>query len=383
MKIQYRKEDKTLLASMLIVALSAISFWFALSNLGLLQQWLEVFNGLMFPFIFGFGLAFLLNEPVKYVESKVFKSLKISSGAKRTLATIICLILSIILVTTLLWLVVPSLLNSLNMLISQAPEYAEKIEVIILNFADQFNINTTQLQEIFNVKEADFINQVKDFIAVGIPALFKQVFGLTSSLFNVLLGIMAGVYILIDKERFVRGIKRTTIALLPAQVSSYLIKLTNRTKQIFYDFIIGKAIDSAIIGVLCYIGMSVLNLPYAILLSVFVGVTNMIPVFGPFIGAIPGLIILTIIDTIYFIYFGLFILALQQLDGNVIGPLILGDKLGMPSLFILFSVVVGGGLFGVLGMFLGVPLFALVMSIIKEVVEYREAKKANNLKVID
>ncbi len=383
MKIQYRKEDKTLLASMLIVALSAISFWFALSNLGLLQQWLEVFNGLMFPFIFGFGLAFLLNEPVKYVESKVFKSLKISSGAKRTLATIICLILSIILVTTLLWLVVPSLLNSLNMLISQAPEYAEKIEVIILNFADQFNINTTQLQEIFNVKEADFINQVKDFIAVGIPALFKQVFGLTSSLFNVLLGIMAGVYILIDKERFVRGIKRTTIALLPAQVSSYLIKLTNRTKQIFYDFIIGKAIDSAIIGVLCYIGMSVLNLPYAILLSVFVGVTNMIPVFGPFIGAIPGLIILTIIDPIYFIYFGLFILALQQLDGNVIGPLILGDKLGMPSLFILFSVVVGGGLFGVLGMFLGVPLFALVMSIIKEVVEYREAKKANNLKVID
>lgn len=383
MKIQYRKEDKTLLASMLIVALSAISFWFALSNLGLLQQWLEVFNGLMFPFIFGFGLAFLLNEPVKYVESKVFKSLKISSGAKRTLATIICLILSIILVTILLWLVVPSLLNSLNMLISQAPEYAEKIEVIILNFADQFNINTTQLQEIFNVKEADFINQVKDFIAVGIPALFKQVFGLTSSLFNVLLGIMAGVYILIDKERFVRGIKRTTIALLPAQVSSYLIKLTNRTKQIFYDFIIGKAIDSAIIGVLCYIGMSVLNLPYAILLSVFVGVTNMIPVFGPFIGAIPGLIILTIIDPIYFIYFGLFILALQQLDGNVIGPLILGDKLGMPSLFILFSVVVGGGLFGVLGMFLGVPLFALLMSIIKEVVEYREAKKANNLKVID
>ena len=161
----------------------------------------------------------------------------------------------------------------------------------------------------------------------------------------------------------------------PEEVSKYFHRMSLLSSKIFNNFIVGKAIDSLIIGILCYVGSLIFQFPYALLLSVFVGVTNMIPVFGPFIGAIPGVVILFIIHPITAVYFALFVFALQQFDGNVLGPMILGDKLGLPSIGILFSVCIGGGLFGIVGMFIGVPCFAVFYVAVKEFVHYRLEKK--------
>ena len=175
-------------------------------------------------------------------------------------------------------------------------------------------------------------------------------------------------------------VKKINYAIFPIQASEYLHRMALASADIFNNFIIGKAIDSLIIGILCYIGSLIFQFPYALLLSVFVGVTNMIPVFGPFIGAVPGMFILFIIHPITALYFALFIFVLQQFDGNILGPLILGAKLGLPSIGILFSVVIGGGLFGIIGMFIGVPCFAVIYMAVKEFVAYRLEKKALDLK---
>ena len=184
---------------------------------------------------------------------------------------------------------------------------------------------------------------------------------------------------MMDKERLLRYFKKLNYAVFPKNVAEYTHRLMLSSSQIFNNFIIGKAIDSLIIGILCYVGSVLLGFPYAILLSVVVGVTNMIPVFGPFIGAIPGVVLLFIIHPITAVYYALFILVLQQFDGNILGPLILGDKLGLPSIGILFSVVIGGGLFNVVGMFIGVPCFAVIYMAVREWTHYRLEKRQVDL----
>ncbi len=186
---------------------------------------------------------------------------------------------------------------------------------------------------------------------------------------------MSGLYLLFDKEKLIMHIKKVTFALFSSEKAGYLSVLAHNAQRIFNNFIIGKAIDSLIIGIIAYIGLSILNIHYAALFSVVIGVMNMIPVFGPFIGAIPGILILLITAPGQCVTFIIFVIVLQQFDGNILGPLILGDKLGLPSFWILFSVTIGGSLFGILGMFLGVPLFALIYFTIKELVHGRLEKK--------
>ena len=154
-----------------------------------------------------------------------------------------------------------------------------------------------------------------------------------------------------------------------------LIQLSRLTSRMFNSFIIGKMIDSLIIGVICFIGMLIMRLPFAVLISFIVGLTNMIPVFGPFIGAVPGIFILFIVDPIYSLIFAVFVLLLQQFDGNILGPMILGDQLGLPSLWVMFSIIVGGGMFGILGMFLGVPVFAVLYVVVRGFVSGRLKEK--------
>ena len=157
-----------------------------------------------------------------------------------------------------------------------------------------------------------------------------------------------------------RQTKKTVYAVLSLHNSNVLLHLTRKSNEIFGGFIIGKIIDSAIIGVLCFIGLSVLNMPYAMLVSVVVGVTNVIPFFGPYIGAIPSAVLILLTDPRMGIYFIIFIIALQQFDGNVLGPKILGDTTGLSAFWVVFSILIAGGLFGVPGMILGVPSFAVI-----------------------
>ena len=379
MKFQFDDGMQKKILTYSSVAAIAILLYFLFSNFFTITSWLSSMFHLISPFIFGFAIAFLLNKPMMIIEAKVLKKMPLKANHKRSLAAVIAVILGILVVGLFLALLIPQLIDSILSLMQNAPQYIEDFQVFINQMIVRYELDVNQITALFG--EFDIFNRLTTFFSDALPKMVTYSYQLTSGVFNIFLSIMAALYILIDKEQLVRHVKVANYALFPKQVADYFVRLQRDANDVFNNFIIGKAIDSLIIGVLCYIGLTVLNLPYALLLSVIVGTTNMIPVFGPFIGAVPGIFILLLIRPIEAVYFALFILVLQQFDGNILGPLILGDRLGLPSIWILFAVCVGGGLFGVIGMFIGVPVFAIVYAAIRELVYFRLKKK--NMQIDD
>lgn len=373
MKIDETTKFKTKMY--IFVAIVIISFYFIILRLDKVQLWLSDVFSMLSPFILGVAFAFLLDKPMMGIQ-KILMKLKVSKKLSRTIAAVVALCLGILVVIAFFALIGPQLFESLMSLIEQAPTRLENFYNVMMKFFRDNNIQTDLFSEYLS---ADFvtnlINRLTTYATQTIPTLFAFGGKVTSIILDVLIGLVAGLYIMLEKELFMKGLKSMTYAFLPKSTADYLTRFANIAAQVFNDFIIGKAIDSLIIGVLTYVVMNILNMPYALLLSTIVGITNMIPVFGPFIGAIPGVFILTILDIKLGLTFAIMILAIQQLDGNVIGPIILGDKLGLPSLAILFSVSIGGGLFGIVGMFIGVPIFAIIYIAIKEIVEEKLKKK--------
>ncbi|MCI8540087.1 MAG: AI-2E family transporter [Erysipelotrichaceae bacterium] len=377
MRFHYDESMKKRIVTYGSVALIAIVIFFAFYNLTALKSYFAGLFGLISPFILGFAIAFLLNKPMMFIEEKGLNKLRIKQGHKRTLAAIAALILGIFIVGLFFYLLIPQLWESIHSLVETFPKYISDFQIFVEAMIEENHLDLDEIQKLFG--NQDIFARLTDFVSNALPQMARLSYGFMNMLLNVVLGIMSALYMLLDKEKLCRHTRIAVYALLPNDTAEYLITTSRKTADIFNNFIVGKAIDSLIIGVLCYIGMSILQLPYAILLSVIVGITNMIPVFGPFIGAVPGVFILMIIHPIDAVYFALFILLLQQFDGNILGPLILGDKLGLPSLWILFAVCVGGGLFGIIGMFIGVPLFAVVYMLAKELFAYRLQKKQMTL----
>ena len=377
MKFRLTEEMRKKIWLYVIVIAIGISIYFAFDKIDFIIRAIRSVCSLTMPFILGFAIAFLLNKPMELIETRLLGKVPMKPQHKRSIAAVLAVILGITIVCAFLALLLPQLFDSIFSLVKAFPGYVEDFQKFALDFVERYAIDTKQVTNY--ITETDFFEKLTGFVTDALSQMAKATYAFGSTLLNILLSIMAGLYMLIDKERLSGYAKKINYALFPTEVSEYLHRMVLASGDIFNNFIVGKAIDSLIIGVLCYIGSLIFQFPYALLLSVIIGVTNMIPVFGPFIGAVPGIVILFIIHPITALYFALFIFALQQFDGNILGPLILGDKLGLPSIGILFSVCVGGGLFGVIGMFIGVPCFAVIYMAVKEFVNYRLKKKAVNL----
>lgn len=373
MKFHYNEDMKKKIITYSSVALIAIIVFFSIYNFSSLKVFVAQLFGLATPFIIGFSIAFLLNQPMMFIETKILGKLKIKPKLKRTLSALSALILGVLVVGLFLALLIPQVLESLSSLVQSAPEYIDKFQTYVMTLIRENNIDINEVTTFFG--DIDIFNKLTNFFSNALPGMIKFSLQFTTILFNIVLGIMSAIYIMLDKERLQRSVKLANYAIFPKSVADYFVTLMADATKIFNNFIIGKAIDSLIIGVLCYVGLTIMNMPYALLLSVIIGITNMIPVFGPFIGAVPGILILMIINPILAVYFALFIFALQQFDGNILGPLILGDKLGLSSIWILVSVTIGGSLFGVIGMFIGVPVFAVIYTGLRQYFYYRLKKK--------
>lgn len=378
MKTKVTKEMREKIHIGIVISAFTLILYVFLTNFSIISNLWGKITGMLFPFIIGFALAFLLNPIMMFFETRVFKNWKCKGKGKRTLSMLIALFIAIAVVTFLIYLIVPAVIDSVSDLVSNNEVYINRFSNFITNIFEDYHLDTSKINDIVG-RSSDFLTYFGDMFTSTLPAIVSTSYGIIKSLLNVLIGVAAAMYLLLDKETFISNVKKINYAILPKPVASYLKRLVNIIKKVFYDFIVGKAVDSLIIGVICYIGLSLMGIKYAPLLSVIVGITNMIPVFGPFIGAIPGIIILMIIQPVQSIYFAIYILALQQFDGNILGPLILGDKLGLPSFWILFSVTVGGALFSVVGMFIGVPTFAVIYYAVKEYINLRLERKQINV----
>ncbi len=377
MKINWNNKYTTIAIYSFLVAISVILFYLAISQVSIFTDKLNSIFVILQPFIIGFSIAYIINFLLEFYENKVFETKyvkKIRLKSKRGLAIILSYITAFFIISMVVKFLLPQVIDSIVGLVNDIPTYINNTTNFVNNVINDLNIEdqySKTLIDNFN----NLINYIIRFITNLIPALGGFVARIASSIWNVILGIIVSVYLLIDKEKLCAVSKKITYGLLPENYENSIIELVHRSNYTFGRFLIGKIIDSLIIGVLTFIILAIFKMPYTILVSVIVGITNIIPFFGPFIGAIPSFIIILFVSPVQACWFLLIILFIQQLDGNVIGPKILGDTIGISAFWILFSILVAGKVLGIIGMIIGVPLFAIFYSVVKGFIEGKLKKK--------
>ena len=378
MKVNWNSKYNTISVYALIVICCSIIFYFVASQIGSFSEKISILIGILYPFIIGFAIAYLLNFILKFYEHTILDNVQGSSKLKKGHKRSISLILTYLTAAGIFYLfvhfIVPQLIDSIMGLVNDVPMYVDNATKLFDDVMKETNLSpeyTALIQEQMN----KYINIIMDFAKEVIPVVGNTLKMIASSIWNIVLGIIISVYLLIDKEYFFAINRKITCALFSDKMASRIFELTHRTNEIFGKFLSGKIIDSAIIGVLSFVVFSIFNIPYTLLISVIIGVTNIIPFFGPFIGAIPSFIIILFVSPTKALIFLILIFIIQQIDGNIIGPKILGDSIGISAFWILFAILVAGEFMGLVGMIIGVPVFAIIYSVIKEDVEYKLKNK--------
>ncbi len=340
------------------------------------------------PFIYGFVLAYLVSPIYNVIVKFSYKVLSKKTARKlrcfmlcKVIATIITLVIMLALVSGMIALVIPQLVDSIVGIVNTLPGKLDQVTNWIENYADNMDneMLAEKLNEYGNQMQTSTIEWAQDTLLPGIGTMMQRISSsviLTlKKVMNILIGLIITVYLLNSKETFKAQIKKTVYSLLSRENAESLFEFGRFTNKTFGGFINGKLIDSLIIGIICFIAMSILKLPYPILISTIIGVSNIIPFFGPIIGAVPSAMLLFLISPMQALYFVIMVIVLQQLDGNIIGPAIIGNTTGLTSFWVMFAIVVGGGLFGFMGMVLSVPIFAVIYFYIGRAVENRLKKK--------
>ena len=325
------------------------------------------------PFIYGFVMAYLLspiyNATVRGLYKllgKYFKNKQRLFSFCKLVASIVAVVCLIGAVAGLIALIVPQVIESLTGILKSLPQRLTQLSALFNDITSKMDNKrlAMKMSEIYAQVQTNLIELAQTKLLPGMGTLVgqvsTQVILTLKTMMNVMIGVMACVYMLNSKERFQGQFKKVILATLPKEKAEAVFDFAKFTNRTFGGFINGKIIDSIIIGIICFILMKIFGFPYPILISAIIGITNVIPFFGPFIGAIPAAIIILLVSPIHALYFLILIFILQQVDGNIIGPAILGNTTGIASFWVLFSIVIGGGLFGFIGMVLGVPVFAII-----------------------
>ena len=325
------------------------------------------------PFIYGFVMAYLLspiyNATVRGLYKllgKYFKNKQRLFSFCKLVASVVAVVCLIGAVAGLIALIVPQVIESLTGILKSLPQRLTQLSALFNDITSKMDNKrlAMKMSEIYAQVQTNLIELAQTKLLPGMGTLVgqvsTQVLLTLKTMMNVMIGVMACVYMLNSKERFQGQFKKVILATLPKEKAEAVFDFAKFTNRTFGGFINGKIIDSIIIGIICFILMEIFGFPYPILISAIIGITNVIPFFGPFIGAIPAAIIILLVSPIHALYFLVLIFVLQQVDGNIIGPTILGNTTGIASFWVLFSIVIGGGLFGFIGMVLGVPVFAII-----------------------
>jgi len=340
---------------------------------------------ILMPFIWGFAIAYMLlpvfNFNIRWMEPRLLtraKSRVKAKGQIRLAASILTVVEGCLVVGALLSMVVPQLLVSIYSVVEQMQSMENFSEQLQRLINDLLQSNPILEHNVMQAYEGA-VSQLSDFVSgFVLPQMVSVVSGFMSTVTAVkdfLIGMIIVIYVLCSKDLFCAQAKKLTYSLLPVKKANIVVDNLRFTHRIFGGFISGKLLDSLIIGIICFVALSVMKLPYPMLIAVIIGVTNIIPFFGPFLGAIPSAFLILLDSPIKCLYFIVFILALQQFDGNILGPKILGDSTGISGFWVIVAILVGGGLWGVAGMFLGVPIFACIYAGVKSYSTYRLSRK--------
>lgn len=377
--MKYRWDKKYLywgITALLVIIFSICFYYLLFHGVKIHDNILELVR-ISMPIILGFIIAYLLTPIVNFFENRliypvlnklsVHKSLKLKKRIRSVTILTVLIIVSFI-IYSLFAMILPQLISSIQSIASHFPTYVSnftywfrdirELNPVIDDYLTQNIILTdsTEIVEWFNKNIAPNIKNLGNLATT----LYNGVFSIMRFLFEFMIGIIISIYLMSSKELFSGQAKKIVYALFEENKANHFIRNMRFVHKTFVGFLSGKIVDSIIIGILCFIGTSFLEIPYAILVSVIIGVTNIIPFFGPYLGAIPCAILILMISPIHCLYFVIFIIILQQIDGNIIGPKILGNSTGISSFWVIFAITIFGGLFGIPGMVIGVPVFAVV-----------------------
>lgn len=398
MKFEFNKRYTTIAIYAFLVLAVAGLFLAFLDNFRSFQSYSGKIFSLLRPFIYGFGIAYILNPILKFIEQECMTPLfggHISDKFRRMISILLTYLVAAGIIAVFVMVMLPQLVSSITSLVSRMFAFLNSTDGDVMI---QYLI--TRFPEVdVSAKVWEYVNKYADGIIKNIYTLLTGsilpmltnvtagVASVASSLLNVVVGIIVSIYMLADKERFGAGIKRIWYAIFSPSKADWILELAGDANSVFGGFISGKLLDSLIIGIICFFGMTTLDnvlpfrMPNAMLVSVIVGLTNVIPYFGPFIGAIPSFFIILMESPKGALVFLLFVFALQQFDGNILGPKILGDSTGLSAFWVIFSITLFGGLYGFIGMFLGVPVFSVIFMLLSRLVRSRLIKKGMPLEM--
>ncbi len=379
MKLDWNRKYTTIAVYAFLVIAASILFASVVDTMPPLSKYLQTAGNLLIPFVIGGAIAYVLNPVLNWIERKLFP-LIFGRFVKRKTRRALGVLLSFVFLFAVLGIfgliVLPQIYDSIMSLVGQSSQYIQEIRDFIDYLINTYGENPLVMEVLTEIStEAETLfrqgyNLLSNLVPKISTTVATLVISITNGLFDITMGLIISVYVLLSKETFAAQIKKLLTAAFDADAVETVLSIAHDSNDIFCGFISGKIVDSFIIGVLCFVGTTLMNTPYAILVSVIVGVTNVIPYFGPFIGAIPSILLILLADPIHALYFSIFVLVLQQLDGNVIGPKILGDSTGLSAFWVVFSVTFFGGMFGFIGMLIGVPTFAVIYGLIRRLAEY-------------
>lgn len=383
MKVEWTKSMTKRVLVYIVAGIGILAAYFILINLKRVSGILGSVSDILRPFIIAAIFAYIVNGPMMFFErlfGRLTDKKKPRPVLKRVLAIIAAWVASLAVLVLFFVIIVPDVKISITTLINNLPSYFESLKAFIVALAEKYQLDISYLNSFMNFQvTADGIMEIIDKYSDALIPQLANIANISvqigSFIADVIIAIIISVYLLFSKETLIAQLKKVLYALFSRKLADVSVRVARETHRTFSGFINGKLLDSLIIGILCFIGMSILKFEYALLISFIVGVTNVIPFFGPMFGAVPSVLLLLMIDPWHALWFAVFIFALQQLDGNVIGPKILGDSTGLPALWVMFAILVGGALWGVAGMFVGVPLFAVIYRFSKEILENLLKKK--------
>ena len=373
MKVEWNKKYTTIAIYAFLVISSSIIVYLMASQAEDLKIKFSGMIATMQPFIIGSAIAYIINFILNFYEKVVFELKylnKLNRKYRRGIGLLLSYLTAIIVISLFMQFVLPQLVDSIVGLANNIPQYVNDASHVITEISEKFNLESKYMNMIVE-KWNELLNYIITLLTNHIPVIGNFIMTLGSSILNVIIGIIVSIYILIDKEKFIALSRKITFSIFSQERSKRIVELARRSNDTFGKFLSGKILDSLIIGILTFIILTIFKMPYTLLISVVIGITNIIPFFGPFFGAIPSAIIILCVSPIKALWFIGIILVIQQIDGNIIGPKILGDSIGISAFWILFSLLIFAKFLGLIGMIIGVPIFAIIYSIIKENVERR------------
>ncbi|OJU16383.1 MAG: hypothetical protein BGN88_04150 [Clostridiales bacterium 43-6] len=374
MKIWWNRKYSTIAVYAFLVIAASVLFVFAVVNFHVFWRFLGRLVKVLEPFIIGFVIAYLLNPGYQFIRVKIFGRIfekKPMPRLSKVLSVASIYIFSLGLLVFLLWIVIPQVLDSTKEFLSHWKSYYESLDKLII----QYSYGNANISDIGKAGAKALDDYFKAFDFTTLSQTVGIIMKFTSGISSFLVGIVISIYMLYSKERFGAQLRKIGLALLPERYFKRIESIFGKSHTSFGKYIAGKLLDALVIGILCFIVMTLVDMPYAVLISVLIGVSNIVPFFGPIVGVSASTLLVLMVKPDMAIWALLIIIILQQIDGNFIDPRIVGIKTGLLPFWVIFAVLVGGGFFGVIGIIVAVPFFSVFYSITKNFIEQRLRKK--------